>query len=187
MFIQVKGGVSDIGLYGHLGLYDRDFNITQLFQMKKWQDGDCDNIAYNFKLYSPTTEYDGLTVYLNTFLNVLRANGPDPVDGFSAVVKIQSLEDIIPNINITDVEISIMRDNTVLWVANPDAVISEFTSENALLVTFSGGPSSILSGIYVDVSFKFKFEGIVSNIVQKEMPVNYSSSEFIDVNILNIN
>ena len=186
VFIQVKGDVSDIGFFGHLGLYDREINVTELFYMKKFQDGDCDNITYDFKLYSPTAEYDGLTVYLNTFLNVLNANGPDPTDGFSVVIKIQSLEDIVPNTNITDIEISIMQDINVLWTASPDSAITEFLNTNALLVTFSGGPSSILYENYVDVSFKFKFEGNELVILQKEIPVNYSSSDFIDFNILEI-
>jgi len=185
VFIQVEGDVSDIGLFGHLGLYDREINITQLFQMKKFQDGDCDNITYDFNLYSTTAEYDGLTIYLNTYLNALRANGPDPTDGFSAIIKIQSLEDIIPNINITDIEISIMKDNNALWTANPDSAITEFPNNNALLVTFSGGPGSILFENYVDVNFKFKFEGNELSIIQEEIPVNYDSSYFIDINILN--
>ena len=78
-----------------------------------------------------------------------------------------------------------MQDNNILWTANPDSAIAEFANNNALLVTFSGGPSSIFFESYVDVSFKFKFEGNELIIVQKEIPVNYNSSEFIDFNILN--
>ena len=41
VFVQVKGDVSELGTYGHLGMYDKEFTVTDLFEMRKEQIDDC--------------------------------------------------------------------------------------------------------------------------------------------------
>lgn len=180
VFIQAKGSVSELGQYGHLGINKRIFNLTNLYEMRKPLDDDCSNIPFNFESFSSTVNYDGLTVYLNTYIDISAVNGPDPALGYKAEIKMASLEGVTPNASISNIELSVLRNNAILWSANPYGGTIP-PDENFVSFLFKSEPLSTLfeDGITsaafenVDVIFKFIYEDEEVVIKQKEIPVNF--------------
>lgn len=42
VFVRLKGTRSELGEYGHLGEYDREFEVTEVLEIREKQEGDCE-------------------------------------------------------------------------------------------------------------------------------------------------
>ena len=41
VYVRLRGKLSGIGKYGHLGTYNRQFDVTEVLEIRKKREGDC--------------------------------------------------------------------------------------------------------------------------------------------------
>jgi hypothetical protein len=45
VFVRLRGTPSETGRYGHLGAYDRKFEVTEVVEIRRRRDGDCRGVS----------------------------------------------------------------------------------------------------------------------------------------------
>jgi hypothetical protein len=116
-------------------------------------------------------EYGGATAYLDSYLYV---NDQPSIVGtlreFVGVIKLYTIENTMPDTNISNVRLYVLENNTVLWMSEESTEISENSGENSVEIVFREGPEDLRYKL-VDVVLEFVFNGETIRISQKSLYV----------------
>jgi len=117
-------------------------------------------------------EYGGTTAYLDSYLYV---NDQPSVVGtlreFIGVIKLYTIENTMPDTNISQVRLYVFEDNSVVWVSEESIEISENSVDNSVGIVFREGPEDLRYKL-VNVVLEFVFNGETIRIMQKNLYVN---------------
>lgn len=115
--------------------------------------------------------YGRVTAYLDSDLYV---NDQPSIVGtlreFIGVIRLYTIENTMPDTNISHVRLYVLENNTVLWISPESTEISENSFDNSVKIVFREGPEDLRYKL-VDVVLEFVFNGEIIRISQKSLYV----------------
>jgi hypothetical protein len=147
------------------------FILLSFFIFTACDDNKSEKVDESIYTASEQVEYDGVTTYLDSYLYV---NDMPLTSGndFIAILKLYSIENSLPNDNISNVKLYILQENNILWQSKETNEITKNTTENYLEIIFRDGPSDDLRFKTVNIVLEFVFEGEKIQIMQKTLYID---------------
>jgi hypothetical protein len=116
-------------------------------------------------------EYGGATAYLDSHLYVNdQPSIAENLREFIGVLTLYTIENTMPDTNISNVRLYVLENNTVLWMSEESTEISENSGDNSVEIVFREGPQDLRYKL-VDVVLEFVFNGETIRISQKSLYV----------------
>jgi hypothetical protein len=115
-------------------------------------------------------EYGNATTYLDAYLYV----NDQPItsgNDFIGIVKLYSIENTMPDGNISDLTLYLLQEDHILWHSEETNDVAEIISENCLEIIFRNGPSDLRFET-VNVVLAFTFDGEKVQIMQKSLYID---------------
>jgi len=154
------------------------FILAIIFTISGCNESDNTSRINSLNKASEQTQFGELTAYLESYLyvNDMPKGIPPgtPLEtlnkDFIAVVKINSIEDIKPDNNISNIYLYILQQDTIIWKSALTDEINE-SNDKAIEITFRDGPSNLREQT-VDIVITFNYLGEEIMIKQKQLYIS---------------